>query len=323
MKYGLLTYKETKRSFNIGDNIQSLAAKQFLPQVDVFLNREELALYRGPKVKLIMNGWFTHNAKNWIPSDDITPLFVSFHVNTAAAPYMLDEKGINYLKKHAPIGCRDIFTLELLQSKGIDSYFSGCLTLTLDKYKANDQERNDDIFIVDPLYSYPSKEKVFYDYKSFIRSIGNGDIFKMGKRKEHLKNLIDEELFKTAKYVNQTPPSKSYSEEEKLTMAEDILRKYSKAKLVVTSRIHCGLPSLALETPAIYINGFSTFADSCRMNGISDLFNKVDINSNTGEFTTNFPLSGKINKDTVVKNSDKYLELAEKLKEKCHSFIND
>ena len=40
MKYGLLTYR--KNESNIGDYIQSLAAKRFLPKVDVLVNREEL-----------------------------------------------------------------------------------------------------------------------------------------------------------------------------------------------------------------------------------------------------------------------------------------
>ena len=107
MKYGLLTYNENQRFFNVGDNIQSLAAKQFLPRVDVYVNREKLAEYKGPKLKVIMNGWFTHNIHNWVPSEDIIPLFVSFHINNTAAPFMLNEKGIVYLKKHQPIGCRD------------------------------------------------------------------------------------------------------------------------------------------------------------------------------------------------------------------------
>ena len=78
MLYGLLKYKESKVFFNIGDNIQSLAAKQFLPRVDVLINREKLAEYQGEQTKVIMNGWFTHNTHNWVPSDAINPLFVSF-----------------------------------------------------------------------------------------------------------------------------------------------------------------------------------------------------------------------------------------------------
>ena len=98
MKYGLLSYDENKRFFNVGDNIQSLAAKQFLPQVDAYVNRERLAEYEGEELQLIMNGWFTHNIHNWVPSDNIDPIFVSFHMNNTAAPFMLSEKGIAYLK---------------------------------------------------------------------------------------------------------------------------------------------------------------------------------------------------------------------------------
>lgn len=36
--YGLLNYD----SVNIGDEIQSIAAKKFLPKVDTFVNREKL-----------------------------------------------------------------------------------------------------------------------------------------------------------------------------------------------------------------------------------------------------------------------------------------
>lgn len=323
MKYGLLKYDENKQFFNVGDNIQSLAAKQFLPQTDLFLNREKLADYKGDKVKLIMNGWFTHNIHNWVPSDDIVPLFVSFHMNNTAAPFMLSEKGIAYLKKHTPIGCRDQFTADTLKAKGIEAYFTGCLTLTLDSYKVNDSERGDAIYIVDPLYSYPRPEKIFYNAKATLRNILNGTAFQLGKKKKHLKTFISEELLNSAKFINQEPPSNTYSDEEKFEMAEALLKKYAKAKLVITSRIHCALPCLAMGTPVIFINGFDSFVDSCRFDGILKLFNRIDINSKTGDFTSNFRLDGKIDKTTLVKNLELHHELASALKEKCHNFIKN
>jgi len=45
------------------------------------------------------------------------------------------------------------------------------------------------------------------------------------------------------------------------------------------------------------------------------LFNRIDINSNTGEFTTNFGLNGKIDKNTNIKNLEKHHDLANALKE--------
>lgn len=323
MKYGLFTYDENKKFFNVGDNIQSLAAKQFLPQVDTFINREHLADYKGDKMKVIMNGWFTHNYNNWLPSEDIEPLFISFHVNNTAAPYMLTEKAVAYLKAHEPIGCRDEFTVETLKAKGINAYFSGCLTLTLDSYKVDDTLRGDDIYIVDPLYSYPTWEKVTYDWKRVIRSIQKGDFFKTGKRQQHLRKFIDEELLKTAKFINQEPPANTYTDAEKFAMAEDLLHKYAKAKLVITSRIHCALPCLALGTPVIFVNGFDSFVDSCRFEGILELFNRIDIDTNTGNFTANFPLAHKIDINTKVQNLGKHHAIAEPMKKTCKDFINN
>lgn len=323
MKYGLLKYDENKRFFNVGDNIQSLAAKQFLPQTDVLINREKLADYKGDKVKLIMNGWFTHNIHNWVPSQDINPLFVSFHMNNTAAPFMLSDNGIAYLKKHEPIGCRDQFTADTLKAKGIDAYFSGCLTLTLDSYKVGDALRNDEIYIVDPLYNYPRPNKVFYNLKSIIKSTLNGKIFQLNKNKKHLKKFISKDVLNSAIYVNQEPPSNTYSDDEKFEMAESLLKKYAKAKLVITSRIHCALPCLALGTPVIFVNGFDSFVDSCRFDGILELFNRIDINHKTGEYTSNFELKGKIDLDTTVTNLGLHHKLAEPLKERCKKFINN
>ena len=55
MKKGLLIYKSKNNYFNIGDYIQSLAARQYFnDKIDVFLNRECLNLYGGENVKIIL-----------------------------------------------------------------------------------------------------------------------------------------------------------------------------------------------------------------------------------------------------------------------------
>ena len=95
---------------------------------------------------------------------------------------------------------------------------------TLDNYKVDDAERNDEIYIVDPLYSYPTYEKVTYDYKRFLRSIQNGNLFKIGKKKQHIKNFIDSDLLKKALYINQEPLANTYTDAQKFEMAEAIYK---------------------------------------------------------------------------------------------------
>lgn len=321
MKYGLLTYQEGKEKYNVGDYVQSLAARQFLPQTDLFMNREKLKAHDGDPVNLIMNGWFTHNIHHWIPSKQINPLFVSFHVNSTAAPFMLTDKGIAYLKAQSPIGCRDKHTVKILKDKGIDAYFTGCLTLTLDNYKVDDSQRGDDIYIVDPFYNYPTTDKLFISPKHLAKGILKGDAFKLNKIQKQLKRVVDEDLLANAKYVTQILPIGKQTDEEKFAYAEECLKKYAKAKLVITSRIHCALPCLAMGTPVIFLNAFNTFVDTCRFDGIAELFNRIDV-SDDGSFTNNFGLQGKITKDTKVTNLGLHHALAEPLKEKCKDFIS-
>jgi lipopolysaccharide biosynthesis glycosyltransferase len=82
---------------------------------------------------LLAFGWHMHplyNLRYDFPyHPNVQPLFVSFHVNRLD---MLSGDGIAYLRRHAPIGCRDWNTVFLLLSAGIDAFFSGCMTTTVD-----------------------------------------------------------------------------------------------------------------------------------------------------------------------------------------------
>lgn len=55
---------------------------------------------------------------------------------------------------------------------GVNAYLSGCLTLTLDSYKIPDNERNDKIYIVDPIFNLMSVRDGFTTLRmaaSYIR----------------------------------------------------------------------------------------------------------------------------------------------------------
>ena len=54
---------------------------------------------------------------------------MSFHLQAIDA---LDEPTIEYLRTYGPIGCRDWTTVDLLLSAGVDAFFTGCVTTTVD-----------------------------------------------------------------------------------------------------------------------------------------------------------------------------------------------
>jgi hypothetical protein len=98
-----------------------------------------------------MNGWFMHRPSNWPPSEKIEPLVTSFHLNSQAKETMLSKKGIEWFKNHEPAGCRDLYTLDVLNKAGVETYLSGCLTSTFEnKYNY----RTNDIYFADALFRF-------------------------------------------------------------------------------------------------------------------------------------------------------------------------
>ncbi len=67
MAFGLLTYPDTD---NLGDEIQSLAARRFLPRVDYLIDREridESPALPAENVFTILNGWHCWEPMRWPP----------------------------------------------------------------------------------------------------------------------------------------------------------------------------------------------------------------------------------------------------------------
>ena len=278
--YGLLVYdyfvdgKFPKKMLgNIGDYIQSLAALQFLPKncIPILVDRDTINLYHGPKIKVIMNGWYKLNYGNKLNSYSIYPIYESYHIYNH---WDIDLKMIQHLIKYEPIGCRDYTTLKALRIRGIKSYFSSCLTTTLDiDYGVKDIIRNDDIIFADyKLGSYEKADQFLYSLKAYNFS----------------------KIINITHYFNL-----SFNHIERFKIADDLLRKYAKAKLVITSRIHAALPCLAFHTPLIFINSKYNYE---RYTGLYELFNTIGINKKKI-----FEIRVNLDKNGLVYNSDEFL----------------
>jgi len=266
-KFALLKYEA-----NLGDEMQSLAAMQFLPRVDYFIRREDLNKYKFPvKTKIILNGWFDFTEGQWPPNDpNLKPLLISMHlVNTKN----LDGE-MEYYKKNSPVGCRDFSTMERLKKNNIDAYFSGCLTLTLEnKFK----ERNNKIYFIE------------LD-KSLLRAVP-----RRYRRDVEFITHIDQ------------------STGNRFKLAQELLDKYSQAKMVVTSRLHGALPCLALETPVLFVDKNDK---DPRLQGLLPLIKNCKEKDVAKEVQ-------KINWHNPEKNSANISEFREKLIKSCRDFINN
>lgn len=341
MNYKLLSVS-TEEQVNIGDYIQALASKQFLPHLDGFIQREELKGYNEEECKVIMNGWYMHHPYNWPPSNKIIPLFVAFHINSLAKQQLLSDENINYLKKHEPIGCRDISTRNLLLEKGVKAYFSACMTLTLGySYKSNNKENK--CYFVDPYTLH--KQDIFHKIHNIIYLLSHwkaisvianklpGKSSSLRKKiqasyfyKQYIIFFTQETLLK-AEYISQQ--NKEYktdfrNEYERLEAAEKLIKKYARAKLVVTSRIHCALPCIGLGVPVLYTeNTKQSEASSCRLGGLKELFNTISINENGYKTNFEFNKEKKISINSAPLNRESWIEYAKDLITTCKKFTSN
>lgn len=271
-------------SNNIGDFIQSIAASQWIGSKEVLsIDRDQLHRYNGPKVKLIMNGWFMEEPQNWPPSDQIIPLFTSFHLNPTAEKEMLTPQGIRYLKTREPIGCRDLYTQNTLKKQGIQTYFSGCLTLSLkrENFIKNKQERKG-ILVISPLerllpqQESPKKSGLKHQLLSALQLIKQPiKRAKYGKAMKLLQAYLsqtDEEI----QYCSQLMDPEVHTEKERKGAALVQLKRIAKAKLVVTSRIHSALPAVAFGTPVLFLSdGLEHPNQKSRLQGMESFFRSL------------------------------------------------
>ncbi|WP_346218169.1 polysaccharide pyruvyl transferase family protein [Methanobrevibacter arboriphilus] len=288
MKFGLLKYDYTR---NLGDQIQSIAANKFLPKVDCFIDRAELNnFYSDEIVKTILNGWYFHYEGTWPPSDSIDPLIASIHINLNDEKVInsfISDESLEYMKRHGPVGARDMSTLNFLKDNNIPSYFSGCLTLTLDKNP--NIKKQEYIVTVDV-----PKEVI-----NFLKTKTNKKIYNVTQMAP----------------LNMNKPNETrislYNSKEKFILANGLLDLYQGASCVITNRLHVALPCLAFDTPVLLINNYTYDVD--RFIGLNNLLR----NTSLDEYISSYEI---FDINNPPENKKDYLKLRNNLMDQCKKF---
>lgn len=96
-------------------------------------------------------GWYMHHTFEQgfnIPfHENLRPIILSMFVRY---PEMLTPEAVDYLRKYAPVGCRDWQTVALLRAAGVPAFFSGCITTTIDTvFRRDDADDRDATIYVD------------------------------------------------------------------------------------------------------------------------------------------------------------------------------
>ena len=226
MKY--LVEREEDAIINLGDNIQTFGVEILYEMMGYNKNEiEEVNMYNfhdysSDKIIVPMSAFFSSElGYKVIPTSEcILPLFIGFHSHDET---ILDN--IEYFKKYQPIGCRDQYTRDLLEERGIEAYISGCASILLPKRKKTPKE--DKVFFVDT----PNE----------------------------LEKYIPERIRQNSEYISHVinVNTLNYSEKERKMydeIARNLVNRYkNEATLVVTSRLHCAVPCMAMGIPVILV----------------------------------------------------------------------
>jgi lipopolysaccharide biosynthesis glycosyltransferase len=292
--FGTLNYDERHKylikalnnhGMNLGDETQGLAGIQALPRLDAFVERDRLEMVKfadastpplvqqnatipddGRRVQVFFNAWWGTPTMTWPPPQYIDPISLSMHfqprpeiqnkvmelpeqesdaiipetpswikraVNSVHHFFVKDEQNAPfqlpsvapYLRSQAPIGARDTKTLKFLRDNGVQALFSACMTMTLSLPKV---KRDGSVLIVDV------------------------------NATNQLQGLVPDSVLEGSTFMTQKLLGDDADDKVlRFALAFERLLAYSRARLVITNRLHVAMPCVALGTPVIFVHGKS------------------------------------------------------------------
>lgn len=213
---------------NIGDHIQILAAYQMLKRIglkpNIHIDRDnEINLApqlaeKKERLPLLINGWFKQNRTEWPPNSAFDPVYLGFHIRLFQCPELVSPAALDHYRDHEPIGCRDSYTMTLLRHHGIEAYISHCLSLMFPR-RLPDPKNQTEIIVA--------------------------------SRDERLADTVRELRGPVTSLLHYTGDQDF---ERNLQTAQEALARYrDRAKLIVTSLLHCALPAIAMGIPVLVV----------------------------------------------------------------------
>lgn len=212
---------------NLGDSVQTVASRKALLQCGVAaqdileIDRDTLREYSGPPAALLMNGVFSIQT---LPTPShVRPIFLGFTADVHTIAHHSD-----WLRQHAPIGCRDTHTAQHCRDFGIDAFVTGCVSITL-----------------------PRREKAPVDGRLHV-VLGADGMMPLGVLKHIPDELLQNAVFLHNRNVEKTFPLSREERAFNQLYVSDTLRKYrEEASLVLTPLLHVSSPCVAMGVPTI------------------------------------------------------------------------
>ena len=294
MKYGLYYFRNTH---NLGDDMWAYAQSLFYPHIDYLIDNTSVYKFKSKNdedVATIIGAFVEPRNYEWcfLPPSNVIPFFVGAYFRSTMWEFLQNEQIVKYMKAYAPVGARTTTTTRF-SDLGIDSYYSGCVTLTLPELKKN---KGGYICLVDvPEY-----------VEKYVRDV-------VGEKSEI--KIITHDLPNLGQdvYLNH----RNLSITDRFNKIKELLQVYADAKLVVTSKLHCALPCLTQKTPVCLTlpkDGKGIVDMHDRMECFFELFNMCwyeDFKEGSVRYDFQNPPA----------NPDKYLVYRDVINKNIHDFI--
>ena len=241
MKYGYMFYKKPlipdmpSRPINLGDPIQSYAVKLLYKEMGIDdadiipVPRYDMRNYAGEECICVVNTCSTYEELAYDsyfmpPNDKIHAIPFSLHINRD-----IPEEEKEFYRNCNDVGCRDVYTDQLLTKLGVNSYLTGCLTLTFPRRSRELDKEAKNVFLID----------VKSDFKRLIP-----------------KHILDDSIelssivrFPINTKANRMTDDEAYEFHRQGEERIELLK--NSARLVITSRLHVASPCLAMGIPVI------------------------------------------------------------------------
>lgn len=257
LRFLTLKYPNGRRG-NSGDEIQDLTGVQFQPFISGFVHRDHGWRNVNVSGNVINNAWYGNNFN--YPQDlqqRVNMTLLSIHYSGAGRVFANRTHNLRVLREYTqrvgPIGARDSQTLDFLQQQlHLPAYLSRCLTLMLQLgchcHGCPPCREKRDYYILNDVEPDLLPERARQQLRGApVREVTANMMFERN----------DETFPKTYEYAFR------------------LLTLYAtRAKLVITSRLHSALPAFAMGVPVIFVNNPKRLpgGDRSRLSGIFDLF---------------------------------------------------
>lgn len=232
MRYGNVIFDgKRSSSVNIGDDLQLLAVEHLYMKMGieggqiVRIPFSQLSTYVGEYVILPIS-FPLYGYRDGLFITNFSPYIIPVFLGLSMMSDNILPAEVDYFKRFEPILCRDFHTVQLLRKNQIEAYMGGCLTLTLttDLFRTKVERKPSNVYLVDISEKY--------------------------------KEWIPDSFTENAIECSQILDSCENPEEE---MRKRLMLYYVDAALVITTRLHCAMPCVALGIPVVILKDKYSF----------------------------------------------------------------